>query len=154
VWADRTRHIHLGPYFGGRLATRVGTAEIDQYIEERKEDLPENNESCERERTGTINRELAILRAMYNHGAAVNDPPLLFRVPRFLAKLRESDPRSGWLRDTAYDLLQQNCKHAAFALELRKAELLLLKVQDVNLQDRTTTLLPGTTKTTKAERSK
>ena len=92
---------------------------------------------------------------MYNHGAAVNDPPLLCRVPRFLAKLLESDSRSGWLRDTAYDLLQQNCKHAvAFAFELRKAELLLLKVQDVNLQDRTTTLLPGTTKTTKAERSK
>jgi integrase len=119
--------------------------------------VPSNDEARERERNGTINRELAILKAMYNHGASVNDPPLVSRVPRFPAKLRESDPRRGWLTDAQYDTLQSKCKHqwlrgllaVAFAFGLRKAELLRLRVQDVNLKDRTIKLLPGTTKTDK-----
>ena len=157
AWADRTWRIHLEPFFGGRLVSRIGTTEIDKYIEERKADLPQRDEARERERNGTINRELAILKAMYNHGASVNDPPIVSRVPRFPAKLRESDPRSGWLTDAEYDLLQEKCKHqwlrgllaVAFAFGLRKAELLRLRVSDVNLRDRTIKLLPGTTKTDK-----
>jgi integrase len=82
---------------------------------------------------------------------------MVARVPRFPAKLRESDPRSGWLTDAEYESLQQNCKHdwlhgmlaVAFAFGLRKAELLRLKVQDVSLADRTIKLLPGTTKSDK-----
>jgi integrase len=157
AWADRTWRIHLEPFFGGRLASRLGTAEIDKYVEERKADLPKGDEKRERERNGTINRELAILKAAYNHGASVNDPPIVSRVPRFPAKLRESDPRCGWLTDAQYDLLQEKCKHqwlrgllsVAFAFGLRKAELLRLRVADVNLKDRTIKLLPGTTKTDK-----
>jgi integrase len=157
AWADRTWRIHLKPFFGGRLASRVGTAELDKYIEDRKADLPVNDEERERKRNGTINRELAILKAAYNHGASKNDPPLVSRVPRFPTKLRESDPRSGWLTDAQYDALQEKCKYpwlrgllaVAFAFGLRKAELLRLRVQDVNLKDRTIKLLPGTTKTDK-----
>src|SRR5438270_690722 len=36
LWADRTWNKHLKPFFGGRLAGRVGTTELDKYIEERK----------------------------------------------------------------------------------------------------------------------
>lgn len=155
-WADRTWRIHLEPYFGGRLAARIGTTEIDKYIEERKADVPPNDEDAERKRNGTINRELAILKAAYNHGAK-NDPPLVSKVPRFPARLLESNPRSGWLTDAQYDTLQEKCKHTwlrgllavAFAFGLRKGELLRLQVQDVNLRDRTIKLPVGTTKTGK-----
>jgi len=149
-WADRIWHIHLKPFFSGRLATRVGTVEFDQYIEERKAGV---STDAERERNGTINRELAVLKAMYNYAAQL-DPPLVSRVPKFPKRLRESDPRSGWLDDEQYEALHMNCKYkwlhgllaVAYNFGFRKAELLGLKVRQVNLKDRTIQLLPGTTK--------
>jgi integrase len=78
-------------------------------------------------------------------------------VPRFPKKLRESDPRSGWLDDAQYEALQDNAKHVwlrgflavAYNFGFRKGELLGLKVRQVNLKDRTIQLLPGTTKNDK-----
>jgi integrase len=103
-----------------------------------------------------VNRELAILKAAYNQGAQL-DPPLVSRVPKFPKKLRESDPRSGWLDDAQYEALQDNAKHVwlrgfltvAFNFGFRKSELLALHVKQVNLKDRTIQLLPGTTKNDK-----
>jgi integrase len=109
-----------------------------------------------RSRNATVNRELAILKAAYNHGAYL-EPPLVSRVPKFPKKLRESDPRSGWLADAQYEALQDNAKHVwlrgflavAFNFGFRKSELLALRVRQVNLTDRTIQLLPGTTKNDK-----
>ena len=141
-WAARTWRIHLKDFFGGYLAGRVGTDLFEKYVEERKSGI--TSEVEERQRNGTVNRELAILKAMFNHGSRL-DPPLVSRVPRFPARLRESDPRSGWLSDQQYDKLQEACKDVwlrallsiAFYFGLRKAELLRMRVGDVNMEDRT-----------------
>jgi len=70
----------------------------------RKDGLTEPDEI--RSRNATINRELTILKAAYNHGAYL-EPPLVSRVPKFPKKLRESDPRSRWLADAQYEALQR-----------------------------------------------
>lgn len=153
LWAKRAWQKHLKPFFGGRLAGRVGTPELD--IEQRKQHI--DNEEQERKRNGTINRELTIVKAMYNHCASELEPPLISRVPKFPKKLRESDPRSGWLDDEQYEQLQNHAPHVwlrgflavAYNFGFRKGELLGLRVRQVNLKDRTIQLLPGTTKNDK-----
>jgi integrase len=78
---------------------------------------------------------------------------MVSRAPKFPKKLRESDPRSGWLTDEEYERLQRNAPHAwlrgllavAFNFGFRKSELLALRAK----QDRTIQLLPGTTKNDK-----
>lgn len=152
LWAKRAWKKHLEPFFGGRPAGRVGTAEIDKYVEQRKEGL--TDEAGILKRNGTINRELTIVKAMFNHCASELDPPLISRVPKFPKKLRESNPRSGWIDDEQYEQLQSNAKHVwlrgflavAYNFGFRKGELLGLRVRQVNLKDRTIQLLPGTTK--------
>src|SRR6266480_951961 len=108
LWVKRAWDKHLEPFFGGRSAGRVGTAELDRYIEQRKQGI--DDEDQERKRNGTINRELTIMKAMFNHASRELDPPLVSRVPRFPKKLRESDPRSGWLDDAQYEALQDHAK--------------------------------------------
>jgi hypothetical protein len=56
-----------------------------------------------------VNHELTVLKAMFNHGAKA-DPPKVFRVPRFPAKLREPNPRSGFVNDEQYAALQGKAK--------------------------------------------
>lgn len=151
LWVTRTWKKHLEPFFGRRLAGRIGTSELDQYIEQRKSGLTDETEI--RSRNATVNRELAILKAAYNHGVYL-DPPLVSRVPKFPKRLRESDPRNGWLDDTQYDALKNHAKYEwlrgflaiAFNFGFRKSELLALRVKQVNLKDRTIQLLPGATK--------
>ena len=155
MWVKRAWDKHLEPFFGGRLAGRVGTAELDRYIEQRKQGI--HDEDQERKRNGTINRELTIMKAMFNHASRELDPPLVSRVPKFPKKLRESDPRSGWVDDAQYEALQDHAKDTwmrgflavAFNFGFRKSELLGLKVRQVDLKDRTIQLLPGTTKNDK-----
>jgi integrase len=97
------------------------------------------------------------MKAMFNHASRELDPPLVSRVPKFPKKLRESDPRSGWVDDAQYEALQDHAKDTwmrgflavAFNFGFRKSELLGLKVRQVDLKDRTIQLLPGTTKNDK-----
>jgi hypothetical protein len=67
LWVQRAWQKHLEPFFGGRLTRRVGTAELDRYIEQRKQGI--DDEEQERKRNGTINRELTIMKAMFNHAS-------------------------------------------------------------------------------------
>jgi len=97
-----------------------------------------------------------MMSTAYNHGVQLY-PPLVSRVPKFPKKLRESDPRSGWLDNSQYEALKEHAKHVwlrgflavAFNFGFRKSELLGLKVKQVNMRDRTIQLLPGTTKNDK-----
>jgi integrase len=154
LWVKRAWDKHLEPFFGGRLAGKIGTPELDEYIEQRKSGVAGDQE---RKRNGSVNRELTIVKAMFNHCARELDPPLVSRVPKFPKKLRESDPRSGWIDDEQYEQLQANAPHVwlrgflavAYNFGFRKGELLGLRVRQVNVKDRTIQLLPGTTKNDK-----
>jgi integrase len=82
-----------------------------------------------------VNHELTVLKAMFNHGAKA-DPPKVFWVPRFPAKLREPNPRSGFVNDEQYAALQARAKYVwlrallavAYNFGFRKGELLGLRV--------------------------
>ena len=81
-WIDMMWRVHLEPFFGGYIASRIGTDKLQEYIAERQEAGAKNS---------TINRELAILKAMFNNGFNC-DPPKIPRIPRFPAKLDEPNP--------------------------------------------------------------
>lgn len=151
-WIERVWKIHLEPTFGGFLASRIDTEKMLKYRVGRIEAGAA---------TSTVNREMAILRAMFYNGFEC-DPPKVSRVPKFPKTLREPNPRQGFLTDDQYEALQTHCKHrwllalmaVAFNYGFRKAELLSLKVGQVNLSDRTIRLLPGTTKNDRGRTAK
>jgi hypothetical protein len=99
-WIELVWRVHLEPFFGGTVAERVNSDHLQRYIRERL--------GCWAA-TSTVNHELTVFKAMFNHGAKT-DPPKVFRVPRFPAKLREPNPRSGWFNDEQYAVLQAHAK--------------------------------------------
>jgi integrase len=143
-WIDLVWRVHLEPFFGGRLASRVTSDHLQEYIADRLGTGAA---------TSTVNRELAVLKAMFRMGAE-SDPPKVLRVPRFPEKLREPNPRAGFVTDEEYASLQSKATHAwlraflavAYNFGFRKGELLGLRVFQIDLKARTIRLLPGTTK--------
>jgi integrase len=149
-WIETVWRIHLEPFFGGKVASRIGSDDFEAYIGYRLGEKASNS---------TINRELTILKAMFNHGHRA-DPPKIANVPRFPPKLREPNPRSGFVVDEQYDALQANCKQPwlaallaiAYTFGFRRGELLPrrtgvgLRVHQVDLKAKTIRLLPGETK--------
>jgi integrase len=143
-WIDLVWRVHLEPFFGGRLASRITTDHLQEYIAERLQAGAA---------TSTANRELAVLKAMFRMGAEA-DPPKVVRVPRFPEKLREPNPRSGFVTEEEYAALQSKVKEAwlraylalAYNFGFRRGELLALRVFQIDLKARTIRLLPGTTK--------
>jgi hypothetical protein len=75
LWVKRAWDKQLEPFFGGRLAGRVGTSELDRYIEQRRQGIDDQDQ--ERKRNATITRELTIMKAMFNHASRELDPPLV-----------------------------------------------------------------------------
>jgi integrase len=108
---------------------------------------------------GTVNREVATLRAAFMHGTRVS-PPMVDRVPAFPSRLKESAPRKGFVTDAEYAKLAANAKDlslrcliaAAFTFGFRKGELLNLRVRQVDLLDRWMELEEGTTKNGEARK--
>jgi integrase len=100
---------------------------------------------------GTVNRELTVLRAMFYHGFEAYTPPKVSRVPKFPEKLKEANPRQGFLVDAQYDALQENCPYPwlrallaiAYNFGFRRSELLGLRVDQVDLEARTISPLDG-----------
>jgi integrase len=146
-WIELVWRVHLEPFFGGMIAERVNGDQLQRYIRERLD---------AKAATSTVNHELTVFKAMFNHGAKA-DPPKVFRVPRFPAKLREPNPRAGFVNDEQYAALQAKAKYVwlravlavAYNFGLRKGELLGLRVSQIDLKARTIHLLPGTTKNDK-----
>jgi integrase len=134
---------HLKPFFGKMRAVDVTTDAINRYVEKRLAQGAEN---------GTINRELALLRRAFNL-AYHSTPRKVHQVPNF-PRLKENPPRKGFVDDAQYRLLVQHCGElwlrallaTAYAFGFRKAELLNLRVRQVNLPDGAIVLDPGTTK--------
>jgi integrase len=134
---------HLKPFFGALRAVQVTTDFINRYIEGRLKEGAQN---------ATINRELAALRRMFNL-AYRSTPRKVHQVPTF-PHLKENAPRSGFVDDAQYLLLCCNCKEpwlrallaVAYSFGFRKAELLNMRLRQVDLLNHTITLDPGTTK--------
>ena len=146
-WICLVWRVHLEPFFGGMVGERLGSDHIQEYIRERLDSGAA---------TSTVNRELTILKAIFNH-AAKADPPKIYRVPRFPERLREPNPRTGFLNDEQYDALQDQGQDAAlcallavaYAYGFRKSELISLKVWQIDLKARMIHLPTGTTKNDK-----
>ena len=125
---------HLKPKFETLAVADVSTALIEEYIEARRADGVQN---------GTINRELATLRAMLIRGTKVT-PRMVTMVPAFPERLKEAAPRKGFIGDAEYKKLAANAKDlwlrtliaCAYSFGFRKGELLNLRVRQVDLIDR------------------
>jgi integrase len=138
----------LKPMFETKRVEDVTTNDVNQYIKARRTDGVEN---------GTINRETALLRAMFNLATKVT-PPMVDRVPAFPARLKEPAPRKGFVTDAEYAKLAKNAKDlwlrtliaCAYTFGFRKGELLDLHVRQVDLLGRWIELEEGTTKNDEA----
>jgi integrase len=141
-WIELVWRVHLEPFFGGRVASRITTDEIERYRAERL---------AEKVKPSTVNREVTVLRAIFGHALKFDK---ISRIPRFPDKLAEPNPRSGFLTHEQYEALQKACKHAwlkalmavDYNFGFRKSELLGLRVSQVDLNSRTIQLHTGETK--------
>jgi integrase len=88
---------HIQPFFGHLLATQVSSDLIERYINHRKSQTTRSKRPPE---NGTINRELALLKAAFNYGAE-KTPPKVARTPYF-RMLEERNVRKGFLKDAEY----------------------------------------------------
>lgn len=143
--------LHLEPVFGSLNVEDLTTAKIEAYVAERREESGADPD--DRGPNGTINRELTLLRAMLRRAMRVT-PPQLSAMPAFPARLKESNPRTGFVDGDQYALLARNAKElwlraliaCAYNFGFRKGELLSMRVSQVDFLDRWLTLEVGTTK--------
>lgn len=141
---------HLKPMFEKSCVVDVSTNDLNVYIEGRRGDGVQN---------ATINREIALLKAMFRHGTRVT-PPMVDRVPAFPKRLKESAPRKDFITDPQYAVLAANAKDlrlraliaCAYNFGFRKGELLNLRVDQVDLLDKWIELREGETKNGEARK--
>jgi integrase len=142
VWAKRRIERHLMPSFGGIRVVDVTTDHVRAYTTQRQQQGASN---------GSINRELAVLKRMFNLAAAMT-PPKVVRVP-YVPMLKERNVRKGFFEHSEY--LALRCELPEYLKSIltfgyhtgaRQGEILSLKWPQVDLQARTVNLEPGTTK--------
>ena len=141
--AETRWRLHLEPFFGRMKASQVTSVLLNKYVDKRQEAGAAN---------GTINRELAALKRMFNLGHEAT-PPKIFFIPHF-PKLSENNVRQGFLEDAQYQRLLESCPEIWFQALVetgctcgwRIGELVNLKVNQINLANWTIRLHPGTTK--------
>jgi len=134
------RLAHLDPYFTGTRIARIGPAEVEAYAQHRQQAEAAN---------ATINRELATLSKMLR---LASERGKLLRVP-VIKKLREADPRSGFVSRQEFDSIVKHLPVElaagaliAFTFGWRKAEVFGLQRRQLDLQAGTLRLDPGKTK--------
>jgi integrase len=141
--AEARWRLHLEPFFGRMKASQVTSVLLNKYVDKRQEAGAAN---------GTINRELAALKRMFNLGHEAT-PPKIFFIPHF-PKLSENNVRQGFLEDARYQRLLESCPEMWFQalVEIgctygwRIGELVNLRVNQINLANWTIRLHPGATK--------
>lgn len=134
---------HLKPFFGELRAIGVNSALVAKYVDARQEEGAAN---------ATINRELAALKRMFTLGQRAKK---VTAVP-YISMLKENNRRTGFLHPKEYNALATATANVGLWLRAifelgcsfgwRKAELLGLKVSQVDLLAGTIRLEPGTTK--------
>jgi len=133
---------YLKEFFGGMKATEITTDKVKTYIEKRMEDEMSN---------ASINRELAALKRMFHLGARCT-PPKVNLIP-YIPMLKESNVRKGFFENGEYlalrEALPEDLKPIitfAYHSGWRKAEILGLTWDKVDLKEGTVRLDPGETK--------
>jgi integrase len=133
---------HLKEHFSGMRVTEITSATVDRYIEQRLGEEMAN---------GTVNRELAVLRAALVLGAR-QTPPKVDRVP-FIRTLGEGKPRQGFFEHGDYlRLLKALPEYLrpvltfAYHTGWRRGEVLGLTWAQVDREAGIVRLEPGTTK--------
>jgi integrase len=133
---------YLKEFFGGMKASEVTTDKVKTYIEKRMEDRMSN---------ASINRELAALKRMFHLGAQCT-PPKVNLIP-YIPMLKESNVRKGFFESGEYlalkEILPEDLKPIitfAYHSGWRKAEILGLTWDRVDLKEGTVRLDPGETK--------
>jgi integrase len=125
----KTAWTHLESIFGKRAAAIIKTKDIEAYITVRRD---------EKRLNGTINRELAVLKALMRHAARSGE---IERVPMFPRRLKESKPRGNFIDEKQYILLRSHARELwlrtflalGFNFGFRKGELLSLRVRNADL---------------------
>ena len=142
VWAQRRIERHLTPFFGGLRVADITTDHVRAYTAKRQQETASN---------GSINRELAALKRMFNLAGAMT-PPKVIRVPH-IPMLKERNVRKGFFEHSEYLALRRELPDYLKSLltfgyytGAREGEILSLTWQQVDLQARTVNLEPGTTK--------
>ena len=146
-WVETVVRLHLRPAFGYLKAAKLGTPEIDRYTDKRLK---------EKAASGTINRELALLRrALYI--AFESEPPLIARVPKFKLLDETAGIRKGFFELTEYErMVAALSKDIAPVLRFaywtgcRRGEILNLRWSQFDEAGRIVRLEPGTTKNKEA----
>ncbi len=142
VWARRRIENHLMPFFEGLRVVEITSERVRAYTIKRQQEGASN---------GSINRELAALKRMFNLAAEMT-PPKVARAP-YIPMLKESNVRKGFFEHGDYLALRRELpsylKPAltfGYYTGAREGEVLNLKWHQVDLEARTVHLDPGTTK--------
>jgi integrase len=141
---DGARYIcgvaHLDDFFAGCRAASITKTRIREFIVKRQTEGASN---------GTINRELALLRRMFN--LAVEDE-LLRSVPHF-PMLKEASPRKGFLEYADFQKLRRELPEylrtaatMGYCTGMRLGEILRIRWENVDFRVDEIRLNPGETK--------
>jgi len=133
---------HIEPVLGSVLASRFGSAQVRQYVSQRRAAGASD---------ATINRELAIVRRGFKLGAQ-EDPPLVQRQPA-IPMLEEDNVRQGFLEQDQYERLLEELPPSLKALFVcgyhtgaRKNELRRIRWEQVDAEAGLIRLSAGQTK--------
>lgn len=139
--AERCSRFLLGEFQGMR-ATEITTTAVKKYIDRRLNDGIHN---------ATINRELAAVKRAFNLAVRCT-PPKVAHVP-YIPMLKEDNVRKGFIEHEDFialrNALPEHLKPVltfAYFTGWRKAEILTLKWNQVNLREGIVRLEPGETK--------
>jgi integrase len=131
---------HLDNFFARQRAITITTTGIRRFIAKRQAGDASN---------GTVNRELALLRRMFN--LAVQDGTL--KTAPYFPMLKEAPPRRGFLEYTDFQKLRQELPEylrtlatMAYYTGMRLGEMLRMRWDCVDFKDREIRLNPGETK--------